>query len=73
MEISDNEIVKQVREGNVEAFSEIVLRYQKPVFNLMYRFSQSEHDATELTQDIFCKQHFSIWGPQKKSKMNFEN
>ncbi len=55
MELSDNEIVKQVREGNIEAFSEIVQRYQKPVFNLMYRFSQSEHDATELTQDIFCK------------------
>ena len=55
MEISDNQIVEQVREGASETYSELVRRYQKPVFNLMYRFCQSEHDAAELTQDVFCK------------------
>ena len=55
MEISDNEIVTQIKQGDTEAYSELVQRYQKPVFNLMYRFSQSKTDAAELTQDVFCK------------------
>jgi RNA polymerase sigma-70 factor (ECF subfamily) len=55
IDISDNHIVKQIRQGNIEAYSEIVQRYQKRIFNLMYRFSQSKPDAAELTQDVFCK------------------
>ncbi len=55
MDISDNHIVTQVKQGETEAYSMLVQRYQKPVFNLMFRFSQSRIDAAELTQEIFCK------------------
>ena len=55
MDISDNHIVKQVRQGDIESYSELVQRYQRPIFNLMYRVSQSKEDAAELTQDVFCK------------------
>ena len=55
MEISDNHIVEQVRQGDVEAYAELVQRYQKCIFNLMYRFSYTRGDAAELTQDVFCK------------------
>ena len=55
MNISDNHIVTKIKQGDIEAYSELVQRYQKPVFNLMYRFSQSKADAAELTQDVFSK------------------
>lgn len=55
MHISDNNIVTNIKRGDTEAYSELVQRYQKPVFNLMYRFSQSKTDAAELTQDVFSK------------------
>jgi len=55
MEKSDNHIVKQIKQGDIEAYSELVQRYQQPVFNLMFRFSRSKSDAAELTQDVFCK------------------
>ena len=45
MDISDNHIVKQVRQGDIESYSELVQRYQRPIFNLMYRVSQSKEDA----------------------------
>jgi RNA polymerase sigma-70 factor (ECF subfamily) len=54
MEISDSCIVEQVKRGEVEAYSELVLRYQKPIYNLMFRFCHSTEDAAELTQDVFC-------------------
>ena len=55
IDISDNQVVEQIRKGDIEAYSELVQRYQKRIFNLMYRFSQSKLDAAELTQDVFCK------------------
>lgn len=54
MEISDKSIVEQVKKGEVAAYSELVLRYDKTIFNLMFRFSHSTEEAAELTQDIFC-------------------
>lgn len=54
MEISDSSIVEQVKGGEVEAYSELVLRYKKPIYNLMFRFCHSTEDAAELTQDVFC-------------------
>lgn len=54
MENSDIFFVEQVQKGEVEAYSELVLRYQKPIYNLMFRFCHSTEDAAELTQDVFC-------------------
>ncbi len=62
MDISDNHIIKQIRQGDIESYSELVQRYQKPIFNLMYRFSQSRDDAAELTQDVFCKAYEKLTG-----------
>lgn len=55
MDISDNHIIEQVRQGDTESYSKLVQRYQRPIFNLMYRVSQSKEDAAELTQDVFCR------------------
>ena len=55
MDITDNHIVTRVNQGDIEAYSILVQRYQKPIFNLMFRFSQSKVDGAELTQDVFCK------------------
>ncbi|MFT5700052.1 MAG: RNA polymerase sigma-70 factor (ECF subfamily) [Desulforhopalus sp.] len=54
MKISDSCIVEQVRQGEAEAYSELVLRYKKPIYNLMFRFCYSTEEAAELTQDVFC-------------------
>lgn len=52
---SDNELVAFIRDGDSERFAVIVERYQSPVYNLMYRYSGSDTDAADMTQDLFCK------------------
>jgi len=54
-EISDNDLVANIRDGNTESFSIIVERYQSPVYNLMYRYSGSDTDAADMTQELFCR------------------
>lgn len=55
MEQSDREIVKQVLAGEVELFTVLVERYNRQIFNLMYRFSHKDQDAADLTQDAFLR------------------
>jgi len=62
MEKSDNHIVDLVKKGEIEAFAELVRRYDTPVFNLMYRFSSSKNEAADLTQEVFCKAYERLGG-----------
>ena len=54
-ELSDNEIIKQVRAGQVNAYATLVQRYQDRVYNLAYRMTGNHADATEQAHDAFVK------------------
>ena len=51
----DDRMVKAVRMGDTQAFGGIVRKYEKPIFNLMYRATGSRDDAADLTQDAFLR------------------
>jgi RNA polymerase sigma-70 factor (ECF subfamily) len=51
----DQQVVAAVLAGDVNAFSILVARYQKPVFNLMLRMTGSQEDAVDLAQETFLK------------------
>lgn len=55
MEKSDEEIIGQIRAGHKQAYSILIGRYQRPMYNLMYRYSRSEADAADLTQEVFLR------------------
>lgn len=48
-------MVAAIRDGDTDCFAVIVERYQSPIYNLMYRYSGSDNDAADMTQDLFCK------------------
>ena len=52
---SDEELVYRVILGKVQAYGLLVERYQRPVFNLMYRHCRSEQEAADLSQDVFLR------------------
>ncbi len=52
---SDEEIVQQVIDGAGNAYALLVERYQRPVFNLMYRYCRSDEEAADLSQDVFLR------------------
>ncbi len=55
MDISDEELVSRVLAGSRESFSLLVQRYQRPVYNLMYRYTRSGEEAADLTQEVFLR------------------
>lgn len=55
MTLSDKKLVSQTLQGDQDAYAQLVDRYKKQIYNLMYRHTNSADDAAEMTQDIFCK------------------
>ena len=51
----DREILEQVRQGEADAFEQLVVRYQRRIFVLAYRFIRNEEEAADLTQEIFVR------------------
>jgi RNA polymerase sigma-70 factor (ECF subfamily) len=66
--LEDVQIVRRVLQGKREAFGLIVERYQKPIFNFIYRFYGNYDLAQELTQETFlrCYQFLKSYDPERK-------
>ena len=66
--LEDAQVVRQVLRGRQEAFSLLVERYQKPIFNFIYRFYGNYELAQELTQETFlrCYQFLKSYDPERK-------
>ena len=53
VEQDDIQLVAASKNGDQEAFAQLVQRYQRLVFNLVYRMLQQYEEATEITQETF--------------------
>lgn len=52
-ELPDDELVRRAREGNEGAFTELMRRHERRVYNLAYRMLGRAEDARDATQDAF--------------------
>jgi len=51
----DSVLVRQVRGGDLEAYGELVRRYQGTVFGVCYRLLGERQEAEDLAQDAFLR------------------
>jgi len=52
-EQDDTQLVAASKGGNQDAFALLVQRYQRRIFNLIYRMLQQYEEANEITQETF--------------------
>ena len=52
---SDQEVVAAARNGAEAAYRELVRRYERPVFSLIYRMVRNRELAEDLSQETFIK------------------
>ncbi|WP_298313433.1 RNA polymerase sigma factor [uncultured Aquimarina sp.] len=57
---SDQYYIKQVLEGEVNAFSSLVERYQSLVYTIVFRMVRNKEEAEEIAQDTFIKAYKSL-------------
>ena len=53
--LTDQQVVQLARDGREPAYRELIGRYQRPVFSLIYRLVRDREKAEDLTQDTFIK------------------
>jgi RNA polymerase sigma-70 factor (ECF subfamily) len=53
--ISDQDVVLEARAGRQSAYRELVRRYERPIFSLIYRMVRNREQAEDLSQETFVK------------------
>jgi RNA polymerase sigma-70 factor (ECF subfamily) len=51
----DQALVERFRKGDREAFTELVVRYQRPIYNAAFWILRSADDARDIAQAVFLK------------------
>ena len=55
MDDTDRVLVARYRNGDREASAELVVRYQRPIYNAAFWVLRKAEDANDVTQDVFLK------------------
>ncbi len=53
--LSDHELVALAQKGNEKAYRELLGRYQRPVFSLIYRMLRDREQSEDLAQETFVR------------------
>jgi RNA polymerase sigma-70 factor, ECF subfamily len=54
-ELSDAEIMLELRDGNMAAFDVLLAKYRKPIIHFMFRMVHNQAVAEELAQEVFLR------------------
>ena len=66
----DASLVERYLAGDVTAFDEIMIRYERQIYRVCYRFVENRDDAMDLAQDVFIKafEHLSSFRRESSLK-----
>lgn len=64
--ISDKQLIINYLKGDEESLGILVKRYLRPIYSFVYRFVGDNHNAEDITQEIFIK----VWRNLKKFDKN---
>ena len=51
----DSGLVDRYLDGDMTAFDELMLRYERQIYRVCYRFVDNREDAMDLAQEMFIK------------------
>ena len=63
----DLDLINRTAGGDREAFNELVLKHQKPLYNLLYRMVNNHEDASDLLQKTFVKAFTGLGSFERRS------
>lgn len=66
----ENEIIRSVLDGDMQAFETIVRSYEKQVYNLALRMVGNPEDAADMAQETFIKAYKALGSFRNDSKFS---
>jgi RNA polymerase sigma factor (sigma-70 family) len=68
--MTDEDYIKQILNGNTNAFKHLVEKYKDLVFSVVYNVLQQQKDAEEIAQDSFLKAYQNLHTFRSDSKFS---
>lgn len=67
-QVPDPELVARAQQGSEKAYRELLGRYQRPVFSIIYRMIRDREQAEDLAQETFVRvfNHIDRYDPRYK-------
>jgi RNA polymerase sigma factor (sigma-70 family) len=56
----DYEFVQRAQDGDTRAFDELVIKYSKKLYGLVYNMTSNKEDTHDILQDVFAKAYRSL-------------
>jgi len=66
---ADNRIVERYLAGDMTAFDELMIRYERQIYRVCYRFVNNKDDAMDLAQEVFIKAFEHLSSFRRESSM----
>ena len=70
MHQTDEELVALAIDGDTDAFNQLVVRWERPIYGLAYRVLGREEDARDVCQEAFLRAFRSIKGFKGQAKFS---
>ena len=65
----DIALIDRYTSGDMTAFDELMIRYERQIYRLCYRFTSNTDDARDLAQDVFIKAFEHLGNFRKESSL----
>ncbi len=66
-DFADDHLVKQAKQGDVDAFTELVRRFQEKVYHTILSLTRNQQDAYDLAQETFMRAYKSLRNFKQRS------
>lgn len=53
--MTDEELVEGVKKGNIDAFEDIVKKYENKVYGIVFHMMKNQNEVEDLAQEVFLK------------------
>jgi RNA polymerase sigma-70 factor (ECF subfamily) len=70
MSCTDEELVDRSRNGDVDSFNQLILRWERPIYALAYRVIGREEDARDVCQEAFLRAYRALPGFKGEAKFS---
>jgi RNA polymerase sigma-70 factor (ECF subfamily) len=60
--MTDDQLIHRIRDGDLGAFEQLVLRYQKPIYAFVLRMLKNPMDAEDTVQKVFLLAYQNLKG-----------
>lgn len=60
MNVTETELIQKSRQGDMDAFEQLILRYEKRIYAIAYKYMGNHEDASDMAQEALIKAYQSI-------------